>query len=83
MARLTAAAPSETRTLLCRGRLAKGRIPPIGATVGYEVPLLQLADALRGCMGATEYKHVVFGVILLEFISDAFEGQHAKLEAER
>ncbi len=54
-----------------------------GATVGYEAELWQIADALRGSMDAAEYKHVVLGLIFLKYISDAFEGQHARLEAER
>jgi type I restriction enzyme M protein len=42
-----------------------------------------MADALRGSMDAAEYKHVVLGLIFLKYISDAFEEQHKKLEAER
>ncbi len=53
------------------------------ATVGYEAELWQMADALRGSMDGAEYKHVVLGLIFLKYISDAFEEQHAKLEAER
>jgi type I restriction enzyme M protein len=53
------------------------------ATVGYEAELWQMADALRGSMDAAEYKHVVLGLIFLKYISDAFEEQHAKLNAER
>jgi type I restriction enzyme M protein len=53
------------------------------AIVGYEAQLWQMADALRGSMDAAEYKHVVLGLIFLKYISDAFEEQHAKLEAER
>jgi type I restriction enzyme M protein len=34
-------------------------------------------------MDAAEYKHVVLGLIFLKYISDAFEEQHAKLEADR
>jgi len=51
------------------------------ANVGYEAELWQMADALRGSMDAAEYKHVVLGLIFLKYISDAFEEQHAKLEA--
>ncbi|MES0873162.1 type I restriction-modification system subunit M [Sinimarinibacterium thermocellulolyticum] len=54
-----------------------------GATIGYEAQLWQMADALRGSMDAAEYKHVVLGLIFLKYISDAFEEQHARLEAER
>ena len=53
------------------------------ANVGYEAQLWQMADALRGNMDAAEYKHVVLGLIFLKYISDAFEEQHAELEAER
>ncbi|MCS6897878.1 MAG: type I restriction-modification system subunit M N-terminal domain-containing protein, partial [Nitrospira sp.] len=42
-----------------------------------------MADALRGSMDAAEYKHVVLGLIFLKYISDAFDEQHKKLEAER
>lgn len=42
-----------------------------------------MADALRGSMDASNYKHVVLGLIFLKYISDAFEEQHAKLDAER
>ena len=54
-----------------------------GATVGYEAQLWQMADALRGSMDAAEYKHAVLGLIFLKYIADAFEEQHAKLEAEK
>jgi len=55
----------------------------IGANVGYEAELWEMADALRGSMDAAEYKHVVLGLIFLKYISDAFEKQHAKLVAEQ
>ena len=54
-----------------------------GATVGYEIQLWQMADALRGSMDAGEYKHAVLGLIFLKHIPDAFEEQHARLETER
>jgi type I restriction enzyme M protein len=53
------------------------------ANVGLEADLWRTADALRGSMDAAEYKHVVLGLIFLKYISDAFEEQHAKLEADR
>ena len=56
---------------------------PNSATVGYEVKLWQMADALRGSMDAAEYKHVVLGLIFLKYISDAFEEQHSGLQAEK
>ncbi|MCX7981206.1 MAG: type I restriction-modification system subunit M [Bacteroidia bacterium] len=51
-----------------------------GATVGYEVQLWRMADALRGAMDASEYKHVVLGLIFLKHISEAFEEQRALIE---
>lgn len=53
-----------------------------GATVGFEAKLWEAADTLRGSMDAAEYKHVVLGLIFLKYISDAFEEQHAKLQAD-
>ncbi len=40
------------------------------------------ADKLRNNLDAAEYKHVVLGLILLKYISDAFEEMHARLVAE-
>ena len=54
-----------------------------GARIGYEAELWKAADALRGSMDAAEYKHVVLGLILLKYISDAFEEVYARLESER
>jgi type I restriction enzyme M protein len=54
-----------------------------GANLGFERELWQAADALRSNMDAAEYKHVVLGLILLKYISDLFEEQHARLDAER
>lgn len=53
-----------------------------GTTVGFEAELWKAADQLRGSMDASEYKHVVLGLLFLKYISDAFEEQHAKLQAE-
>ncbi len=57
--------------------------PTNGAILGFEAQLWRMADALRGSMDAAEYKHVVLGLIFLKYVSDAFEEQHSKLEAER
>src|SRR5712692_8929113 len=54
-----------------------------GANVGCEAQLWQMANALRGSMDAAEYKHVALGLLFLKYISDAFEEQHTKLEAEK
>ena len=55
---------------------------PPSATLGFEASMWRAADALRANMDAAEYKHVVLGLIFLKYISDAFEEQHVKLEAE-
>jgi hypothetical protein len=44
-----------------------------GANLGFEQTLWQAADKLRGNMDASDYKHVVLGLIFLKYISDAFE----------
>jgi type I restriction enzyme M protein len=49
------------------------------ATIGFEATLWQAADKLRSNMDASEYKHVVLGLIFLKYISDSFEEMHAKL----
>jgi len=54
-----------------------------GANLGFEAQLWRAADALRSNMDAAEYKHVVLGLIFLKYISDAFEAQYARLQAER
>ena len=48
--------------------------------VNYNAELWRMADTLRGSMDASEYKHVVLGLIFLKYISDAFEEAHARLE---
>ena len=53
-----------------------------GANLGFDRTLWQAANALRSNMDAAEYKHVVLGLIVLKYISDAFEEYHARLEAE-
>ena len=52
------------------------------ANLGFEDQLWKAADTLRSNMDAAEYKHVVLGLIFLKYISDAFEEQHALLEAD-
>lgn len=54
-----------------------------GTNLGFEATLWLAADALRNNMDAGEYKHVVLGLVFLKYISDAFEEQHTRLEAEK
>lgn len=45
----------------------------------FETTLWQTADKLRKNIDASEYKHIVLGLIFLKYISDAFEELHQKL----
>jgi type I restriction enzyme M protein len=53
-----------------------------GANLGFEQKLWQAADKLRGHMDASEYKHVVLGLIFLKYISDAFQERYEALKKE-
>lgn len=50
--------------------------------LGFTAELFKAADKLRGNLEPSEYKHVALGLIFLKYISDAFEGLHAKLTAD-
>jgi type I restriction enzyme M protein len=52
------------------------------ANLGFEADLWAAADLLRGNIESSEYKHVILGLIFLEYVSDAFEERHAELVAE-
>jgi len=45
------------------------------ANLGFEQKLWLAADKLRGNMDASEYKHVILGLIFLKYISDSFESR--------
>jgi len=60
-------------------RRAKAAKAANGATVGYESEFWAMADALRGSIDAAEHKLVVLGLIILKYISDAFEEHHVDL----
>ena len=62
--------------------MARAKKTTNGANLGFEEKLWQAADKMRGHMDAAEYKHVALGLIFLKYISEAFEAQHSKLEAE-
>ena len=53
-----------------------------GANLGFEATLWLAADKLRNNLDAAEYKHVVLGLILLKYISDAFTDRHSQLLGE-
>ncbi len=52
------------------------------ANIGFEEKLWGMADKLRGSMDASEYKHVVLGLLFLKYVSDSFEELHAQLTEE-
>lgn len=49
------------------------------ADIGFEQQIWAAADILRGNMDASEYKHVVLGLIFLKYISDKFEERYQQL----
>ena len=52
------------------------------AEIGFEDKIWKAADALRGNMDASEYKHVILGLIFLKYISDRFESKYQELVDE-
>ena len=54
-----------------------------GANLGFEKEMWGAADKLRGHMDASEYKHVVLGLIFLKYISDAFQAKYDQLKTTR
>ena len=50
--------------------------------LGFEDVLWKAADKFRGSMDASEYKHVVLGLIFLKYVEDAFEERRAALREE-
>ena len=53
--------------------VAKGNKSGKGtANIGFEEKLWLGADKLRGSMDASEYKHIILGLIFLKYISDKF-----------
>ncbi len=50
--------------------------------MGFEEKLWSAADKLRGHMDASEYKHVVLGLVFLKYISDAFRERYDALQRE-
>jgi len=52
------------------------------ADIGFEQQIWAAADLLRGNIDASEYKHVVLGLIFLKYISDKFEERYQELLEE-
>lgn len=54
----------------------------MSANIGFEERLWAMADKLRGSMDASEYKHVVLGLLFLKYVSDSFEELYGQLKEE-
>jgi type I restriction enzyme M protein len=52
------------------------------ADIGFEKELWDAADILRGNIDASEYKHVILGLIFLKYVSDRFEKRYQELVKE-
>jgi type I restriction enzyme M protein len=59
----------------------KRRAKPI-RPLGIEDVLWKAADKLRGSMDASEYKHVVLGLLFLKYVDDSFEERRTGLRDE-
>lgn len=57
-------------------------MPINSADLGFEKKIWDAADKLRGNIDASEYKHVVLGLIFLKYISDSFEEKYRELIEE-
>ena len=54
----------------------------VSSDLNFSAELFKAADKLRGNLEPSEYKHVALGLIFLKYISDAFDGLHARLAAD-
>lgn len=52
------------------------------SSIGFEKQIWDAACILHGNMDASEYKHVVLGLIFLKYISDCFDEKHRELVEE-
>ncbi len=62
---------------------ANSRASQNGAKLGFEEKLWAAADKLRGLMDASDYKHVVLGLIFLKYISDRFLEHYEALSQDK
>ena len=52
------------------------------AAIGFEEKIWAAADKLRGSIDASEYKHVILGLVFLKYLSDKFGERYQELLAE-
>ena len=80
---LSGPAPTTASPPLSPGRGPAPRKKTNGAEpLGFEDTLWKAADKLRGSMDASEYKHVVLGLVFLKYIDDAFAERRAQLATD-
>lgn len=60
----------------------KAKSSTTGANLGFEDKLWSMADSLRGSMDASDYKHIVLGMIFLKYVSDRFQERRLELTHE-
>lgn len=53
--------------------------PKSGGDISFEKELWSAADRLRGNIDASEYKHIVLGLLFLKYVSDAFNQRREKV----
>ncbi|MDP2933550.1 MAG: type I restriction-modification system subunit M N-terminal domain-containing protein, partial [bacterium] len=51
-----------------------------GHDLGFEKELWKAADKLRGSIDASEYKHIVLGLLFLKYVSDSYYQRRWQLE---
>ena len=61
--------------------MARARKASSKPAKSLEATLCDAADKLRGNLEASEYKHVVLGLVFLKYVSDAFTARRLELEA--
>ncbi len=59
-----------------------GKKEASAATLGFEGKLWAAADKMRGKLPATQYRQVLMGLLLLRYVSDAFEKRYNELKKE-
>lgn len=54
--------------------------PSSSKDLNFEKELWTAADRLRGSIDASEYKHIVLGLLFLKYVSDSYYARRAQLE---
>lgn len=80
----------ETLPADVKGRIEEARkeaaekmrtLKPLGSKdLSFEKELWAAADKLRGSIDASEYKHIVLGLLFLKYVSDSYYARRAQIE---